>query len=173
MVDFEHDAIRDASKTYANRLYQTADAEVKLVDLLVANGVNVDDLQQDAQKVKPEEMHPARVAVDAGVVASFTARNAKLVMMSPTVAKDLSDKDKAERRHWKMQLGSIRNKRIVKALDKRLNPDKYARSVERTDDNVWFTTWLADGKKRCETSETFNGDLVALTEWLEEFPLSD
>ena len=172
MVAFDHDAVRNASKNYANKLTAVDGAEVSLCDTLIANGVLPEDLKQNAQTTKPEDMHPARVAVDQGIIASFTKRQQKLVNASKEDAKQLTDIEKGERRHWGQQLASIRNKRVIKALDKRLNPDKHGKTKERTDDNIALPRLVSELVRRIETSQTYNGDLVALATWAKKCPIA-
>ena len=173
MVTFDHDAIRNASKNYANKLNAVDGAEVSLCDTLVANGVLPENLKQNALTTKPEDMHPARVAVDQGIIASFTKRQQKLVNTSKKDAKQLfTDIEKGERRYWGQQVASIRNKRVVIALDKRLNPDKYGKNKERTDDNIALPRLVSELIKRIETTETYSGDTVALATWAKKCPIA-
>ena len=172
MVAFDHAAIMNAAKNFANKLLAVDGAAKTFCDICVANGVEVENLKQNAQTTKPEDMHPARIAVDLGIVLSFTKVAQRLVNMAKEDAKGLLDAEKSERRHWKQQLASIRNKQFIIALDKRLNPDKYAKTKERTDDNIWIPARIAELFKRIQTTETFSGDLVGLADWMALCPIS-
>jgi hypothetical protein len=172
MTTFDHAAIMNAAKNFANKLLAVDGAAKTFCDIMVANDVGVENLKQNSQTTKPEDMHPARIAMDKGIVLSFTKPAQRLVNMSKEDAKGLLDTEKSERRHWKQQLASIRNKKFIIALDKRINPDKYAKTKERTDDNIWIPARIAELLKRIQTTETFSGDLVAMADWMAACPIS-
>ena len=174
MTAFDHAAIMNAAKNFANKLLAVDGAAKTFCDICVANGVEVENLKQNSQTTKPEDMHPARIAVDLGIVLSFTKSAQRLVNMSKEDAKsaDLTDVEKSDRRFWKQQVASIRNKKFIIALDKRINPDKYAKTKERTDDNIWIPARIAELFKRIQTTETFSGDLVAMADWMALCPIS-
>ena len=90
--------------------------------------------------------------------------------MSDAPTKELSDEDKATKRYNRQQVGS-RLSKVKQAVHKRLNPD--SESKGRTDDNVAIPRMIADLKKRIQSSETFDGDTVALTEWVNDCPLDN
>jgi len=147
-------------RQYSVAIDKTGKTLSALVDYMVANDIAVDNLK--------DKEHSARMAVDAGIVASFT-KTTQALLKTPT--KELLDANKAEKRYAQQQIGSRRAK-IIKALDERLNPVERG-PVERKPDDVWFRDWFNSGLKRVETSEgADNIDLVEVAEWLASAPFA-
>ena len=155
-----------ASKKWSDSETRTYSSLQVLLDAIIASdgGMEVFD-----KTPKNAEKNPIRVAVEDGIMASY---GAKAVKLAATPTKEIkSDKDKATKRYNRQQVGT-RFGKVKVAKDKRLNPDKYAKAKERTDDNVKIPNMIAELRKRIETSEDFNGDLVALSDWMDACPVS-
>jgi hypothetical protein len=156
--------IQDAAKKWSTDTNKSGISLALLLDALVADGVTLASFKAPP---KGEDAHPARIACDAGVLASYGVTAVKL---QASTTKDLSDKDKATKRYNQQQVGSRRAK-IAKALDARLNPVEKGPTPRKADD-AFLIEWLATGKKRVESSEgAGNIDLVALAEWLAKSPI--
>ena len=154
-----------ASKKWSDSETRTASSMQLLLDAIIASdgGMEIFD-----KTPKGAEENPIRTAVESGIMASYGANAVKL---AATITKELSDKDKANKRYNRQQVGT-RFDKVKKALDRRLNPDKFADTKARTDDNVKIPNMIAELRKRIETSEIFNGDLVGLSEWMDACPIS-
>jgi len=154
-----------ASKKWSDSETRTASSMQVLLDAIIASdgGMEIFD-----KTPKGTEKNPIRVAVERGIMASY---GAKAVKLADTPTKDLSDENKATKRYNRQQVGT-RFGKVKGALDRRLNPDKFADTKARTDDNVKIPNMIAELRKRIETSEDFNGDLVALSEWMDVCPVS-
>jgi len=157
--------VQTASRKWSDSETRTYSSLQVLLDAIIANdgGMEIFDTTP-----KGAEKNPIRVAVENGIMASY---GKKAVKLADTPTKELSDKDKATKRYNRQQVGA-RTSKVKIALDKRLNPDKYAKTKERTDDNVWLPARIAELRNRIESSETYNGDLVALSEWMDACPIS-
>jgi hypothetical protein len=157
--------VQAASKKWSDSETRTGTALQLVLDAICANGGGMEIFDKTP---KGEEKNPICAAVEGGIMASY---GVKAVKLADTPTKELSDKDKATKRYNRQQVAS-RSSKVKIALDKRLNPDKYAKTKERTDDNVKIPNMIAELRKRIETSEDFNGDLVALSDWMDACPVS-
>ena len=164
-----YNGVLTASQKWSDLNTRTANSMQVLLDAIIANYDGKTDAMEVFDKTsKNAEKNPICAAVERGILASY---GKKAVKLADTPTKELSDKDKATKRYNRGQVGS-RASKVKIALDKRLNPDKYAKTKERTDDNIWLPTRVAELRKRIETSETYSGDLVELSEWMDACPIS-
>tara|TARA_Y100001963_G_scaffold99484_1_gene136929 strand:+ start:223 stop:729 length:507 start_codon:yes stop_codon:yes gene_type:complete len=136
-----------------------------LLDKVIADSENPMAVFDKTPKGK--ETNPIRAEIERGILASY---GAKAITLSDTPTKKLSEEDKATKRYNRQQVGTRFNK-VKKAMGKRLNPDSGSKG--RTDDNIAIPRMIADLKKRIQSSETFDGDLVALAGWVEKCPLDN
>jgi hypothetical protein len=156
--------IQDAAKKWSTDKNKSGVSLALLLDALVADGVTLADFKAPP---KGEDAHPARVACDAGVLASYGVAAVKL---QATPTKNLSYRDKGTKRYITQQIASRRAK-IAKALDARLNPVEKGPTPRKADD-VFLAEWLAAGKKRVESSEGAGDlDLVETAQWLAKSPI--
>ena len=157
--------VKAASKKWSDSETRTTSSMQVLLDAIIASdgGMEIFD-----KTPKGAEKNPIRVAVEHGIMASY---GAKAVKLADTPTKDLSDENKATKRYNRQQVGT-RFGKVKGALDRRLNPDKYAKTKERTDDNIWLPARIAELRKRIETTEDYNGDLVELSEWMDACPIA-
>tara|TARA_R100000781_G_scaffold114992_1_gene88315 strand:+ start:3576 stop:4046 length:471 start_codon:yes stop_codon:yes gene_type:complete len=147
-------------RQYSVAIDKTGKTLSALIDYMVASDLSPDNLK--------DKEHSARMAVDAGIVASFT-KTTQALLKTPT--KELLDANKAEKRYAQQQIGSRRAK-IIKALDERLNPVERG-PVERKPDDVWLRDTFNAFVKRVETSEGAGDlDLVEIADWLAKSPLA-
>tara|TARA_R100001163_G_scaffold52179_1_gene39558 strand:+ start:552 stop:1019 length:468 start_codon:yes stop_codon:yes gene_type:complete len=147
-------------RQYSVAVDKTGKTLAALVDYMVSSDISVDNLK--------DKEHPVRVTVDAGIVASFTKTDQSLL---DTPTKELLGANKTAKRYAQQQIGSRRDK-IIKALDKRLNPVERG-PVERKPDDVWLRDTFNAFVKRVETSEGAGDlDLVEIADWLAKSPLA-
>tara|TARA_R100001530_G_scaffold30587_1_gene24073 strand:+ start:267 stop:908 length:642 start_codon:yes stop_codon:yes gene_type:complete len=155
----------DLSKKWSSGVTRNANTLALIVDAIIAGSENA--MAVFDKTPKGGDPNPLRVEVERGIVASF---GAKAITLSESNTKELSDTDKATKRYNRQQVGS-RLSKVKQAVHKRLNPDSGSKG--RTDDNVAIPRMIAELKARIQSSETFNGDLVALSEWVEKCPLDN
>ena len=161
--EIQEPTLFDLSKKWSSGMTRNANTLALIVDTIVASSKNA--MAVFDKPPKGAEPNPIRVEIERGIFASY---GAKAVKLSDTSTKELSDEDKATKRYNRQQVGS-RLSKVKQAVHKRLNPD--SESKGRTDDNVAIPRMIADLKKRIQSSETFDGDTVALTEWVNDCPL--
>ena len=113
--------VQTASRKWSDSETRTSAALQLVVDAIIANDGGMDIFDKTP---KGAEKNPICWNVERGILASFGKRAVKL---ADTPTKELSDKDKATKRYNRQQVGSRRDK-VKLALDKRLNPDKYAKT---------------------------------------------
>ena len=156
--------VEAASKKWSDSETRTGTNMQLVLDTICANGGGMEMFDTPARGT---EKPPILVALHRGIMASF---GKKAVKLADTPTKELSDKDKATKRYNRQQVGT-RASKVKIALDKRLNPDKYAKTKERTDDNIKIPNMLSDLDKRIKTSKDLTVcDTVELVEWMRDCP---
>jgi len=161
--------VSTSAKKYGQAELRSGTAMQMLLDTMIANYNDDGDLLAIFDKpLKGNERHGIYTAAFSGLVASFGPTAVKL---ADTKTSELSELDKATKRYNRQQVGA-RLAKVRGALDKRLNPDKFEAAKARTDDNVKIPIMVAELRKRIETSETYDGDLVAMADWMALCPIS-
>lgn len=125
------------------------------VDALFAGGMRSTDFISPKSKDGGSTASPEMFeAINAAVVAGFTARVQKL-LAAPV--KSLSDADKADRRYWQQQIGARRND-FKSALEKRegKTAERAAQASKSATEKLRIALETAEKIVQAETDWTFD-----------------
>ena len=141
-----------------------------VLDTIIANTPEGDDVMAVFDAVgKGGEKSSLRLSVEHGYFIAVGGKGAP-ALNAKKPAECKNDAERFRRDDNKKQVGSRMGK-LKKAMDVRLNPDKYAKTKERTDDNIKIPNMLADLDKRIKTSkDLIVCDAVELVEWMRDCP---